>query len=124
MPLWAAAALTALALAGLAIDLYFTTFLHALPGWLVRLLKGGAGACGIDGGICRRVFGTQYARIFFGIPTVYIGLAWHGALLALSVVALATGVFHLLVPMLAVAVASVLTGIYLTWVLLRVLHDP
>ena len=124
MPLWASTGLLVLALAGLAIDLYFTALMYPLPAWLVGLLKGGAGACGVDGGICKRVFGTKYARVLGGIPTVLFGLAWHGGLLVLTVVAMVRGVYPLYVPVLVIAWLNVALGIYLTYVLTRVLREP
>ncbi len=121
---WAAWALIAISLVGLAINLYFTSLLYRLPAWLTRLLGGTAAACGIDGGSCKRVVQTPYARLFGGQPNVLVGLAWCVLVIVLSAIYLQTGTFYLWWPCMAIAVASLLIAVYLVYVLLFVLHDP
>ena len=120
----ASVALLVLGALQLAINLYFVGLLYPLPAGLGHLLGRGAAACGIDGGSCKRVFATKYARLFGGIPTVLIGVPWSVAIVVLAAVALATGVFPLWWPAFLVGCATVPVGAYLTWVLFRVLREP
>jgi len=124
MAAWPFWTILGLGVVGLAIDLYFTAMLYPLPAFLTRFLSGMAGACGVDGGICKRVFGTKYARVLGGIPTVLFGLAWHGGLVVLAAIALFRGAIPFRLPVLVIAWVNVGLGIYLTWVLTRVLREP
>lgn len=122
--MWAAWALIALSLLGLAINLYFVSLFYAVPLWFARAVGGGAGACGVDGGICKRVVATKYGRLFLGQPNVVAGLPWCVLTIACAAVFLATGTFPLWGPCIAIAAASVAVGVYLTYVLLFVLKEP
>jgi uncharacterized membrane protein len=124
MQSWAAWGLAGVSLLGVAINLYFWSLFYPLPARLAAALTRGAAACGIEGGSCRRVAGTSHARLFGGLPNVAVGLPWSLLVLALAVVALATGAFPLWWPCFLVAVASVGVSLYLVYVLLFVLHDP
>jgi len=121
---WAAWTLIAISLVGLAINLYFTSLLYRLPAWLTRLPGGTAAACGVDGGSCKRVVQTPYARLFGGQPNVFVGLLWSVLVIALAAIYLQTGTFYLWWPCIAIAAASLLVAVYLVYVLLFVLHDP
>lgn len=122
--MWIGVALIAISLLGLAINLYFAALIYPLPGWVGRGLGGAAAACGVDGGSCKRVVTTPYARIFGGVPNVAVGIPWCLLVIVLSAVYLATGTFHVRLPCLAIAGASVSIGIYLTWVLIARLREP
>ena len=122
--MWIGVALIAVSLIGLAINLYFAALLYPVPVWVGRALGGAAAACGIDGGSCKRVVTTPYARLFAGQPNVLVGIPWCITVIVLSAIYLATGVFHLWGVCLFVAAASVLVGIYLTWVLIVKLREP
>jgi uncharacterized membrane protein len=123
MTAWAPVALLVLAAVQLAINLYFVGLLYPLPAPLTRLLARAAAVCGVDGGSCRRVFGTKYARIVGGVPTVLLGVPWSVALLVLGAATLATGACPLWLPAFVVSCATVPLGAYLTWVLYRVLRE-
>jgi uncharacterized membrane protein len=120
----AASALIALSLLGLAINLYFVSLFYPVPLWLSRLLGSAARACGIDGGGCKRVILTPYARLFMGRPNVVAGLPWCLLTLVCASVFLFTGAFPLWWPCVFVAFASVVVGVYLTYVLFFVLKEP
>jgi uncharacterized membrane protein len=120
----AAWVLIALSLVGLAINLYFVSLLYPVPAWFSRALGGAARACGIDGGACKRVVQTPYARLFAGRPNIVAGLPWSLLTLACATVFLATGAFPLWWPCVFIAFASVVVGVYLTWVLFVVLKEP
>jgi len=122
--MWAAWAVIAVSLVGLAINLYFVSLFYPVPAWFSGMLGGAARACGIDGGACKRVVHTPYARLFGGKPNVVAGLPWSVLAIACAAVYLATGTFPLWWPCLLIAVASVATGVYLTFVLLFVLKEP
>ena len=122
--MWVAVALIAISLLGLAISLYFMSLLYPLPAWLTRALARAAKACSIDGGSCKRVVQTPYARIFGGAPNMIIGTLWSVAVIAQSAVFLATGTFPLWSFSVFVSLASVAVGFYLTIVLFFVLKDP
>jgi len=107
-----------------AISLYFATLLYRLPTWLGRALGGAAGACGIDGGSCKRVVRTPYARLLGGQPNVLAGLAWAALVIVCAAIYLSTGRFPLWRTCVAISWASIAVAVYLTWVLLRKLHDP
>jgi len=116
----AAWGLIAASLVGLVINLYFVALLYPVPGWVTRA----ALACGIDGGSCRRVVETPYARLFWGQPNVIVGLPWCVAVIVLAAICLATGTFYLWWPCMVVATGSVLVALYLVYVLLFRLRDP
>jgi uncharacterized membrane protein len=120
----AAWAMIALSILGLAINLYFVSLFYSVPPWLAGALGGAARACGIDGGACKRVVLTPYARLFGGRPNVVLGLPWSLLTLACAAVFLATGAFPLWWPCVLVAFASVVVGVYLTYVLFFVLKEP
>jgi hypothetical protein len=122
--MWLALALLAASAAGLAINLYFVTLFYPVPPRLARLLGGAVKACGIDGGACARAVKTPYARLLAGRPNVVWGVPWSLLCIVLAAVHLATGRFLLWGPAMAVAAASVLLGLYLTWALLFDLKDP
>ena len=122
--MWVAAALIAISLLGLAISLYFMSLLYPLPAWLTRALARAAKACGIDGGSCKRVVQTPYARMFGGAPNMIIGVAWSVGVIVLSAMYLLTGTFPLWSFAVFVSLASVAVGVYLTIVLFFVLKDP
>lgn len=122
--MWAAWALIALSVVALAINLYFVSLFWAVPPWFARLVGGGARACGIDGGICRRVVATKYGRLFFGQPNVVLGLPWCVLVIACAAAFLVTGAFPLWWPCVLVAGASVAVGFYLTYALLVILKEP
>src|SRR5215831_19413048 len=105
--------LIAVNLFALAINLYFVALLRPAGRRWNALVRATAHACGIDGGVCAVVVRTPYARIFGGVPNVYVGVLWNLFLLADATVALATGRFHLLTPALVVAAASLLVALYL-----------
>jgi uncharacterized membrane protein len=121
---WAAWAILALSLLGLAINLYFVSLFYAVPAWFSRTLGGAARACGIDGGACKRVIHTPYARLFAGRPNVLAGVPWSALSIVCAAAFLATGRFPLWWPCVAIALASVLVGVYLTYVLFVVLKEP
>ena len=106
------------------ISVYFATLMCPLPAWLVRGLGRAAGACGIDGGSCRRVVQTPYARLFGGLPNVLVGIGWALLVIACAVVQLVTGTFPLWWLCATIAWASIAVGIYLSWVLFVKLRDP
>ncbi len=120
----AAWALIAVSLLGLGINLYFVSLFCAVPAWFARALGGAARACGIDGGACKRVVGTPYARLFGGRPNIVAGLPWCVLVIACAAVFLATGTFPLWWPCVLIAFASVVVGVYLTYVLFFVLKEP
>ena len=122
--MWVAVALIAISLLGLGISLYLMSLLYPLPAWLTRVLARSARACGIDGGACKRVVQTPYARIFGGAPNMIIGTLWSVAVIVQSAVFLATGTFPLWSFAVFVSLSSVAVGIYLTIVLFFVLKDP
>lgn len=122
--MWAAWAIIAVSLVGLAINLYFAALFWPLPAWVSRVLGGAVRACGIDGGACRRVVATPYARLFGGRPNVVAGLPWSVLAIACASVFLATGTFPLWWVCMAIAVASVAVGVYLTYALLVILKEP
>jgi len=122
--MWVAVALIVLGLVGLAISLYFMTLLYRMPAWLTRMLSRTAAACGIDGGSCKRVVQTPYARIFGGAPNMIVGVAWSVGVIVSSAMFLATGTFPLWRCAVVVSLASVAVGVYLTIVLFAVLKDP
>ncbi len=122
--MWVAVALIVLGLVGLAISLYFTTLLYRMPAWLTRVMSRTAAACGIDGGSCKRVVQTPYARMFRGAPNVIVGVAWSVVVIVSSATFLATGTFPLWSCAVVVSLASVAVGVYLTFVLFVVLKDP
>lgn len=107
-----------------AISLYFTTLLYPLPAWLGRSLEQAAGACGIDGGACKRVVETPYARLFGGQPNVLMGLVWAVWVVVAASIHLATGGFPLWWTSVLVSWASLLVGVYLTWALFYRLREP
>jgi len=107
-----------------AISLYFATLLYRLPARLARALGAAVGACGIDGGACRRVLQTPYARIFLGQPNVLVGLAWAALVITCSGAYLATGSFPLWWACVAISWASIVVAVYLTWALYVKLRDP
>ena len=122
--MWIGIALIAASLLGLAINLYFVALLYPVPRWMGRALGGVAAACGIDGGSCKRVVTAPYARLFGGQPNVLVGIPWCLLVIVLSALYLATGTFHLWGLCLFIAAASVVVGIYLTWVLVFRLREP
>lgn len=122
--MWAAWAMIASSLLGLAINLYFVSLFYPVPAWFARAAKGGARACGIDGHACQRVVTTPYARLFAGRPNIVAGLPWSLLTIACAAVALATGTFPLWWPCMAIGLASVAVGVYLTYVLVFVLKEP
>jgi len=121
---WAAWAVIAVSLVGLAINLYFVSLFYAVPAWFSGALGGAARACGIDGGACKRVVSTPYARLFGGKPNVAAGLPWSVLAIVCAAIYLATGVFPLWWLCLVIALASVVVGVYLTYVLFFVLREP
>ena len=120
----AAWALIAVSLLGLAINLYFVSLFYAMPGWFSRAVGGAARACGIDGGACKRVVLTPYARLFAGRPNIVAGLPWCVLVIVCAAVFLATGTFPLWWLCVGIALASVVVGIYLTYALFFVLKEP
>jgi uncharacterized membrane protein len=120
----AAWAIIALSLVGLAINLYFVSLFYSVPSWLSRALGGAARACGIDGGACKRVVLTPYARLFAKQPNIVMGLPWSLLTLACASVFLASGTFPLWWLCVFIAFASVVVGVYLTYVLFVVLKEP
>jgi uncharacterized membrane protein len=113
-----------LGLLGLAISLYFVSLFYRVPPWFAGALGGAARACGIDGGACKRVVGAPQARLFGGKPNVVAGLPWSVLTIACAAVFLATGTFPLWWPCVAIALASVVVGVYLTYALLFILREP
>ena len=122
--MWAAWAMIAVSLLGLAINLYFVSLFYRVPAWFSGTLGGAARACGIDGGACKRVVHTPYARLFGGRPNVVAGLPWSVLAIACASVFLVTGTFPLWWPCVVIACASVAVGVYLTYVLFFVLREP
>jgi uncharacterized membrane protein len=122
--MWAAWAVIGASLVGLAINLYFVSLFYRVPSWLSGALGGAARACGIDGGACKRVVATPYARLFGGKPNVVAGLPWSLLSIACASAFLATGTFPFWWPCLLVALASVVVGAYLAYVLFFVLREP
>ncbi|MHC4549720.1 MAG: vitamin K epoxide reductase family protein [Planctomycetota bacterium] len=122
--MWAAIALILLAVAGLAINLYFLSLTYSLPAGLSRLLAGLMRTCGVRSASCRRVVETRYARLFPGLPNPVIGTLWCLLLLAQCGLFLATGSFPLWEVAVAISFASVGIAVYLTAVLFFVLRDP
>jgi uncharacterized membrane protein len=116
--------LIAVNLFGLAINLYFVSLLRPGDRRWSGLVRTAAQACGVDGGVCAAVVLTPYARIFGGVPNVYVGVVWNLFLLGDAAAALATGRFYLLTPALIIAAASLLVAVYLIAVLLWVLRKP
>jgi uncharacterized membrane protein len=122
--MWAAWAVIALSVVGLAINLYFVTLFYRVPAWFGRALGGAARACGIDGGSCKRVVATPYARLFADRPNVVIGIPWSLLVIVSGVLCLVTGTFPLWLPCLLIGLASIVVGAYLTYALFFVLKEP
>ncbi len=121
---WIPWTLMALSLLGLAINLYFISLSTRLPAWMKTLLHQSAQMCGVDGGACRVVYETRYARLLGGIPNVAVGMIWNLWVIGCSIVLLVTGLYPLWEVSVAVASASIAAGMFLTWVLMFVLRKP
>lgn len=120
----AAAALAALALFALPINLYFAALiLERWPGLRNRLASL-FGVCGVETNTCSIVAKTRYARIFGGQPNVLVGILWCLALLALAGYWAATGTTFVPWPFLVVAAASLCVAAYLIHALVVVLKQP
>jgi len=120
----AAAALAALALPALLVNLYFATLiLERWPG-LKRRLASLFGVCGVETGSCSIVAKTRYARIFGGQPNVAVGILWCLSLLALAGCWLAAGTIFVPWPFLMLAAASLIVAAYLIHALVVVLKQP
>lgn len=120
----AAAALAALALFALPINLYFAALI--LERWprLRQRLASLFGVCGVETNTCSIVAETRYARIFGGQPNVLVGILWCLALLALAGYWAATGTTFVPWPFLVVAAASLCVAGYLIHALVVVLKQP
>lgn len=120
----AAAALAALALFALPINLYFAALiLERWPG-LRKRLASLFGVCGVETNTCAIVAKTRYARMFGGQPNVLVGILWCLALLALAGYWAAAGAVVVPWPFLVVAAASLCVALYLIHALVVVLKQP
>lgn len=120
----AAALLATLALPALLINVYFSSLvLDRWPGlrlWLAGLF----GVCGVETRSCSLVAKTRYARMFGGLPNVFVGILWCVALFGLAGYWAATGTSVVPWPFLVVAAASVVVAGYLVHALVVVLKQP
>ncbi len=117
-------ALVALTIPAQLINLYFASLMLGRWAPLRRRLSSLFMACGADTSSCAIVVKTPYARIFGGAPNVFLGIAWCLALLGLGLWWMATGRVVVPWPFLVVAAGTVVLGVYLVWVLVRVLKQP
>lgn len=103
-----------LALVGALDALYFVLVdqrkLRPDPRWLPPV-------CRMDEATCMRILDTPYARVF-GWPNAVYGLAWYVLLGTLATWALVTGQLLLCVPLIVIAILTVLLSVYLAWALL------
>ena len=106
------------------INLYFISMMVPFPERLKRLLGTAAHVCGVEGGVCEIVVQTPYARMFGGVPNVFVGLGWNVWVVGIAIALAATGRLFFPWATLAVAAASLLVAGYLIAVLLFVLKKP
>ena len=120
-----AAGLIAASLLAFVINLYFISLMTAsFPAPLKRLLGVAAHACNVEGGVCEIVVQTPYARMFGGVPNVFVGLAWNAWVIASAITLLATGELPLIWLSWFVAASSLVVAAYLIYALLFVLKKP
>lgn len=119
-----AAGLIAATLFALAINLYFISLMMPFPARAKRLLGWAANTCGVEGGVCEIVVQTPYARMFGGVPNVFVGVFWNVWIVFVAVELARTGALPFPVPTRAIAVASLGVAAYLIWVLFFKLKRP
>ena len=120
-----ASGLIAASLLALVINLYFVSLMtDSFPAPLKRALGIAAHACRVEGGVCEIVVKTPYARMFGGVPNVFIGLAWNAWVIGSAVVLLATGELPLIYVSWFIALGSLVVAAYLIYTLLFVLKKP
>jgi uncharacterized membrane protein len=124
MPALIAAGLIAASLFALVINLYFISLMVPFPARLKALLGWTAHACGVEGGVCEIVVQTPYARMFGGVPNVFVGVFWNFWIVFVATQLAFTHVLPFAVFTRVIAVASLGVAAYLIYVLLFVLKKP
>lgn len=120
----AATLLAALALPALLINVYFSSLVLDRWAGLRLFLAELLGVCGVETASCSIVAKTSYARLFGGLPNVFVGILWCVALFGLAGHWAATGTTAVPWPFLLTAAASVVVAGYLVHALVVVLKQP
>lgn len=121
-PSIAAVLLLVLALAGLAVSLYFTGVVY---GWMRPDARWIPRVCRMDEEACASVVDTAYGRLL-GTPNAVYGIAWYMGVAGLALQQLATGVQPPCGLLILAAAGVVMFSIYLAWALVQKLdvHCP
>lgn len=85
-------------------------FIAPDPRWLPTF-------CRMDEGTCASIVTTRYASVF-GLPNALYGMVWYVATACAGVSLLATGRVPFCLPLIGIALGTVVLGVYLAWALL------